>query len=249
MRTRPRASTCESARRRAADAYALDIGFASARRKNDRLSIDTVRSTFFSLTPGGTFSEPGEKFRIARTPAWTAALTTPCADSAGTATTAMSMRSRFTSFRNSPMSKMRTPPRDRRPILRPLGVEERDDGEAFLPESRIVGEREPEVAGAEDRDAHRPIESEDRPQVPLQLLDVVADAADAELAEVRQVLPNLGGVELELLGQRLRGDRLDAGRVERVQAAKVDRQPPGGELGDLVARRPGLVPRVTSGGF
>ena len=48
----------------------------------------------------------------------------------------------------------------------------------------------------------------------LQILDVVADAAHAELAEVREVLANLRGVEMELLGQRLRRDRLDAGGVE-----------------------------------
>ena len=42
---------------------------------------------------------------------------------------------------------------------------------------------------------------------PLQaakLLDVVADAANTELAEVREVLANLRGVEMELLGQALR---------------------------------------------
>ncbi len=101
---------------------------------------------------------------------------------------------------------MRTPPRERRPIFVALGVEERDDREAFLPEPRIVGERESEIAGAEDRDAHGAIEPEDHPQVALELLDVVADAAHAELAEVREVLPNLRGVQMELLGQRLRRD-------------------------------------------
>ena len=84
-----------------------------------------------------------------------------------------------------------------------LGVEERDDREAFLPEARVVGEREPEVAGAEDRDADGAIEPEDHPQVALELLDVVADAAHAELAEVGEVLADLGGVQMELLGQRL----------------------------------------------
>ena len=77
------------------------------------------------------------------------------------------------------------------------------------------------------------VEAEDLPQVPLQVLDVVADAAHAELAEVGEVLADLRGVEVELLGQRLRRDRLDAGGFELVQAAEVDRQPVGGELGDL----------------
>ena len=97
---------------------------------------------------------------------------------------------------------MLTPPRERRPILPALGIEERDDLEAFLTESRVVGQRETEVAGAEDGDADRAIEAENGAELPLQLLDVVADAAHAELAEVREVLPDLGGVQVELLGQR-----------------------------------------------
>ena len=97
----------------------------------------------------------------------------------------------------------------------------------------IVGQRETEVAGAHDRHAQLAIEAENLPQMPLQIADVVADAADAELAEVGEVLADLRGVQMELLGQRLRRDGPDAGIVERVQAAQVDRQAIGGELGDL----------------
>ena len=74
----------------------------------------------------------------------------------------------------------------------------------------IVGQRETEVAGAHDGDAQVAIEAENLPQMPAQILDVVADAADAELAEIREVLADLRGVEVELLGERLRGDRLHA---------------------------------------
>ena len=109
-----------------------------------------------------------------------------------------------------------------------------DDLEAFLAEARIVGQRQPEVAGAHDGDAQLAIEAEDLPQVALQVADVVADAAHAELAEVREVLANLRGVQVKLLGERLRRDRPDAGIFERVQAAQVDRQPVGRELGDLI---------------
>ena len=98
----------------------------------------------------------------------------------------------------------------------------------------IVGEREAEVAGAHDGDAQLAIEAEDLPQVALQVADVVADAADAELAEVGEVLADLRGVEVELLGERLRRDGADAGVFERVEAAEVDRQAVGGELGDLI---------------
>ena len=63
----------------------------------------------------------------------------------------------------------------------------------------------------DDRHPQPAIEAENLPEVAPQLLDVVAHAADAELAEVREVLADLRGVEMELLGERLRGDRLDAG--------------------------------------
>ena len=111
-------------------------------------------------------------------------------------------------------------------------VEQRGDLEPFLAEARVVGERQAEVAGAHDRDAHALVEPENLPQVAAQLLDVVADAADAELAEIGEVLADLRRVEVELLGQRLRRDRPDAGRVERVEAAQVDRQPVGRQLGN-----------------
>src|SRR5438445_2719312 len=124
--------------------------------------------------------------------------------------------------------------------LRAQVVEERDDLEAFLPESGIVGEREAEIAGAHDRDAQLAIEAEDLAQMALQVADVIADAAHAELAEVGEILSNLGGVQMELLGERLRRDGLDAGVLERVQAAQVHRQAIGGELGNLIEALPDL---------
>ena len=117
-----------------------------------------------------------------------------------------------------------------------------DDLEPLLPEAGIVGEREAEVAGAEDRDPDGAIEAEDHPQVALELLDVVADAAHAELAEVGEVFPDLRGVELKLLGQRLGRDGFDARGVERVQAPQVDGQTTGSELRNLIAGWARLVP-------
>ena len=116
-------------------------------------------------------------------------------------------------------------------------VEERGDLEAFLTESGIVGERQAEVAGAHDRHAQPPVEAQDLAQVPAQLLDVVADAAHAELAEVREVLANLRGVQMELLGERLRRDRLDAGR-RRARSGTAGTPTAGWSS----ARRPGRVP-------
>jgi hypothetical protein len=85
------------------------------------------------------------------------------------------------------------------------------------------------------------VEPEDLAQVPAQLLDVVAHAADAELAEVREVLANLRRVEVETLGERLRRDGLHARFVERVEAPQVDREAVGGQLRHLVGHLPSLV--------
>ena len=119
-----------------------------------------------------------------------------------------------------------------------LAVEQRGNLEPFGAEAGVVGQRQPEVAGAHDRDPDAAVEAEDLPQVRAQLLDVVADAADAELAEIGEILANLRGVQVELLGQRLRRDRLHAGLVERVEAAQVDRQAVGGQLRDRLEVRP-----------
>jgi len=92
-------------------------------------------------------------------------------------------------------------------------IEECRDLEPFLTKSGVIGQRKTEIAGAHDGHPQMTIETENLPQVPAQLLDVVADAADAELAKVRQILANLRGVEMELLGQGLRGDGLRAAGV------------------------------------
>ena len=83
------------------------------------------------------------------------------------------------------------------------GVEERRNLEPFLTEAGIVGERQPEVAGAHDRDPQVAVEAENLPQVAAQVLDVVADAADAEFTEVGEVLSDLRGVQVKLLRQGL----------------------------------------------
>jgi hypothetical protein len=127
------------------------------------------------------------------------------------------------------------------PDLLVRGVEERCDLESFLSEPGIVGERESEVAGAHDRDPQVSIETQDLTQMPPQVFHVIADAADTKFAEVRQVLANLGGVEMELLGQRLRRDRLGSGRVELIQAAQVHRQAVCSQFRHLVG---GLTPLV-----
>jgi hypothetical protein len=70
--------------------------------------------------------------------------------------------------------------------------------------------------------------------MPFEIADVIADAAHPELAEVGEVLADLRGVQVELFGERLRGDGPDAGAFEQREAAQVDRQAVGRELGDLI---------------
>ena len=114
------------------------------------------------------------------------------------------------------------------------GVEQRRDLKPLLPEARIVRQRQPEVARAHDHHAQMAIEAEDLPEVPAQFLDVVADTADAEFAKIGEVLPDLRGVEMELLGERLRGNRLHASGVEFVETPQVNREPVGSELRHLI---------------
>src|SRR4051812_15582317 len=76
----------------------------------------------------------------------------------------------------------------------------------------------------------------------FQFFDVVPDAAHAELAEIREVLANLRGIQMKLLGECFRRHRFGAVGVERVEAAEIDRQAPRCQFGDLIAAGPPLVP-------
>ena len=115
------------------------------------------------------------------------------------------------------------------------GIEQRNDLKPFLAKSRIVGERQTEIAGAEDGNLQLQLEPENLAEMALQILDVVAHPSDAERAEIGQILPDLGRIQVKLLGEHLRRHRLHSGRVQRVEAAEVHRQPVGRELRDLIA--------------
>ena len=80
-------------------------------------------------------------------------------------------------------------------------VEERGDFEALLAKAGVVGQRQPEVAGTHDDNAQAAIEPKDLTKIEAKLLDVVANAADAEFTEVGEVLANLRGVETEAARQ------------------------------------------------
>src|SRR6188508_82881 len=83
------------------------------------------------------------------------------------------------------------------------GVEQRGNLESFLAESRVIRQSQTEVAGAHDGDAQMPIETENLAEVAAQVFDVIADAANAKLAEIREILADLRRIEMKLLRQRL----------------------------------------------
>src|SRR4029453_12976179 len=121
------------------------------------------------------------------------------------------------------------------------GIEQRRDLESLLTESRVIAEAKTKVAGPHDRDTQVSIETEDLAQMATQILDVIAHTAHTELAEVREVLANLRGIELVPFRQRLRRDGLYSGGIELVEAPEVHRQAIGREFRHLFGCLPALV--------
>ena len=81
------------------------------------------------------------------------------------------------------------------------GIEECGNLKPFVAESRVVCERKAKVTGAHDRDANGLLDAENLPQVASEFLDIVADASNAKLAKIGEILANLRRVEVELLGE------------------------------------------------
>ena len=140
------------------------------------------------------------------------------------------------------------------PIDARVDVEDGDDLEAVVGEDRRAGDRLAEVAGAEEGDVVLARGAEDLADLRDQRVDVVADPALAELAEAGEVAADLGRVDVGVLGELLRGDRLAAhlarlrqhlqvarearGDAQR-EALAFDRQAPGGlELLDHLDHAP-----------
>src|SRR6185503_11280285 len=106
-------------------------------------------------------------------------------------------------------------------------IEQRDYREVRLAEAVVVRECSTKPAGAHNAYAMRIVEPEYLRDVLAQIIDVVADAAHAKLAEVTKIFPDLRRVKIKLFGQRLRRDGFDSGGVKRVEATKVDTQAAG----------------------
>ncbi len=160
------------------------------------------------------------------TPASTSSSASPWAACVGTASTPTTMSSSSTSWRSSPMWRTTWLP-TLVPTLRCVDVEDRDDAEAVVGEDVGGGDRLAEVPGAEQRDVVLAGGAQDLADLRDERLDVVADAALAELAEAGQVAADLRRVDVRVVGELLRGDRLLAhllGLREHLQVARQARR-------------------------
>src|SRR5437879_5669056 len=95
---------------------------------------------------------------------------------------------------------------------------------------------------------HRPlaVEPEDLLELGLQPGHVVADAADAELPEVSEVLADLRRVQVESIGELLGGNGLHAVLLQLEETARIDRETTDRHLGNpreaIVRARPSISP-------
>jgi hypothetical protein len=83
------------------------------------------------------------------------------------------------------------------------------------------------TAGADQRDVVLTLGAEDLAYLGQKRVDVVADAALAELAEGRQVAPNLRRVDVRVVGDLLRGDALLPHLPRLREHLQVPRKPGG----------------------
>ncbi len=85
-------------------------------------------------------------------------------------------------------------------------------------------DRPAEVSGAEERDVVLAARAQDLADLRHERVDVVADAALAELAEAGQVTPDLGRVDVRVVGELLRGDRVLAHLLRLCEHLQVARE-------------------------
>src|SRR5229473_1687624 len=88
-----------------------------------------------------------------------------------------------------------------------IGIKDRHEPKALLGEAAIGGEGRAEVPGPHQKNIPGAIGAQDMPNLGDQLANVISDSTLAKLAEVRKVLADLRGGELEGLGKLPRGDR------------------------------------------
>ncbi len=112
-------------------------------------------------------------------------------------------------------------------------VEDADEAKPLVDETAIAGECGAEQACPDDHDVPGAVE----PKAPVDLLnkpcDFVPDTARAKLAEIREVLADLGGVETDHGRQVARRDAHDALSIQLAQLAQVQGEARHSDRGDV----------------
>lgn len=118
-----------------------------------------------------------------------------------------------------------------------LGVEGGDDFEAFASEAAVSEEGAAEVTCADEDDGLEACGAEDVGEFFGEGGDGIAEAAGSEVADVGEVLAELGGFDAGGAGERDGGDGIDAVGVEALEGAVVDGHPVDGLFGDRLPER------------
>ena len=105
-----------------------------------------------------------------------------------------------------------------------VDVEDRRDVDPVLGEDRRAGDRLSQTPGADECDVVLPLRAKNLPDLPEQRVDVVTDASLAELPERREISPDLGRVDVRVVGDLLRGDPLLAHLLRLRQHLQVARE-------------------------
>jgi len=103
-----------------------------------------------------------------------------------------------------------------------IGVEDGGEAEAFFFEPFIGQECAAEVAGSDEEDVPGPICAEDLADLGDEVIDAVADARVAELAEVGEVFSDLGIGECEAFAELLAGDGSTVVAFEGFELSQVE---------------------------
>ena len=113
---------------------------------------------------------------------------------------------------------------DPRPDLLGIALEDGRHRDAVLREDRRAGDRAPEPACSRERDVVLPLRPQDLADLLEQRLRPVADSALPEPAERREIAPDLGRVDVRVLGDLLRRDPLLAHLPRLAQHLEVPAQ-------------------------
>ena len=134
------------------------------------------------------------------TPAAASRSQTDWATSAGVVMTPMEARVAVTTSSSSSIGRTVSPPM-RCPMRAGAASNSPTNSKPRRAEARVVGQRGPQVPDADQHAGPRPLHAEDGGDPVPQGRDLVADAADAARAQVREVLAQPGRVDPGRSGQ------------------------------------------------